>query len=507
MSRVLLALLLVSALLRLALVFQGGQYFFGDEQRYDRGIQLYQAIRHGDGAGIRLALSRPEHVGFVLIGAAVTAGQHLLAQATPYADWSRPENVVFTIKAAAACLSLFSVLNLALLFAVVRAHGGTERAAECAALCLALANAAFYFSRHLLPYDAAITVALVSWWLSARWSGDWRAAAGSGMLAAAAYHVYNGYWFLVPVLGAVQVANSPGIGRWLRVTAFGLGAAVAGGLPILMGLLLAGGDYWRTMVAFSNTVNFGRYAEGWTLPWEYLAHTEGLFGVLVAIAMIAALATAWRAREALPRSLTVFLLALVMSYGLLVLFSNGLHKFVVYARTVKPLLVMLCAIGGWAVARLLAGRQAWRWPGMAVLGVAGGLNLLPNFSLTFPAEVEVAVMREFGNPKRALSFAGSLYFPLLVPVTRPDLVLVDAQMLYPLRHALPLPAGRTIFRLAHPLTYQPFQYEGHSPRERALLRTHPPALQLIQLPPGSTVPDHPPPALRFTAEDRPDGRK
>jgi len=58
----------------------------------------------------------------------------------------------------------------------------------------------------------------------------------------------------------------------------GAGAALALLIPILAGLAVAGPDYWRTMVAFSGTVNQGNYAEGWSLPWEYLWHSEGWLG-------------------------------------------------------------------------------------------------------------------------------------------------------------------------------------------------------------------------------------
>ena len=90
-------LLLVSAGLRIGLAARGGQYFFGDEARYDRGVELYLALLRGDGAAVGAVLARPEHALFTAVGAAVTAAQHGLAQFTPYGDWSHPENVGFTM--------------------------------------------------------------------------------------------------------------------------------------------------------------------------------------------------------------------------------------------------------------------------------------------------------------------------------------------------------------------------------------------------------------------------
>jgi hypothetical protein len=109
-------------------------------------------------------------------------------------------------------------------------------------------------------------------------------------------------------------------------------------------------------------------------------------------------------------------------------------------------------------------------------------------------------------PKRCVTFSGVIYRPLALPVSRPDLALVNAQFLYPLRDYVSHPACTVLLGKEHPLAYPPYQYEGHVPRERRLLRAHPPALQLVRLAQPGVVPDHPAPALTFTGADRPDGR-
>jgi hypothetical protein len=137
------------------------------------------------------------------------------------------------------------------------------------------------------------------------------------------------------------------------------------------------------------------------------------------------------------------------------------------------------------------------------------LGLLPvpaHVTRLFPREVELQVLGEVGIPKHALSVTGTLYRPLALPVTRPNLALVNAQFLFPVRDYAGYPAGRVLFSLPHPLAYAPYQYDGHSPRERALLRGHDLAIRLILLENPAAVPDHPPPSSLFTGQDRPDGR-
>jgi hypothetical protein len=189
----------------------------------------------------------------------------------------------------------------------------------------------------------------------------------------------------------------------------------------------------------------------------------------------------------------------------MVLLSTGFHLFVVYARTARPLVPLLCLLGGWAIFALTASRPNWRPAVMAVVSVAALLQFLPHFTRVFPREVEARVLAEVGNPKRTLSVTGSLYRPLQLPVNRPDLALVNAQMLYPVRSYVGFPAGQVVFSLPHPLSYPPYQYEGHTPRERRLLREHDIAIKLIRLADPGSLPDHPPAPFVFTAADRPDG--
>src|SRR5208283_2912520 len=92
------AILGVSAVLRFLACLRGGQFFFGDEERYDRCVRLYLALAHGDWGAARAVLALPEHPLFAWAGAAATAVQHLLARATPYGDWGRhPEGILFTM--------------------------------------------------------------------------------------------------------------------------------------------------------------------------------------------------------------------------------------------------------------------------------------------------------------------------------------------------------------------------------------------------------------------------
>ena len=474
--------------------------------RPHRGIQLYRALAAADFSGVATILAQPEHVLFTWLGAVLSAAPHALAHLTPFDNWSQPEFAGFTIWLAAALLSLFSTLNLALLHRLALRAGASAGEAAWALLLMAVANTAFYHARHLLPYDCALAAALAALVVGLGPPSLLRAAT-AGLLTGATYHLSNGYWFLVPTVVTVLLAAwrpAPRLSR--RTFAAGLGLAVSLLLPVTVGASVGGAAYWTTLRSFSHSVTQGLFAEGWSLPWEYLWHSEGLLGLTVAALVLATLVGAVRSRDPLPAHIRGTLLGLAVAYGLLVLFSCGFARFVVYARTVKPLLPALCLLGGWALARQLAPRPACKPLAALALLLAGAAHFAPHFPRVFPRETEIAVLRTWGTPKRVLTVAGSIYIPLARPVTRPDLALVNAQALYPVRAALPPPPGTTLLRFDHPLAYPPFQYEGHTPRERALLRTTDLSMRLIRLAAPATVPDHPPPDLRYRDADRPTGR-
>lgn len=498
--------LAVALILRLVLAAQGGQYYFGDEERYNRGVVLYQALAAGDWSQVKSLASLPEHALFPWLTALITAGQHLLAQFTSFGDWTQPQNVAATMWLGAALLALFSTLNLWLVHRLARVAGANEATAGWTLLLMAASNTAFYHARHLLPYDCAISAALLALVIGVRAARP-ATAWTSGLLIGATYGLYNGYWFLVPVIWLVHVVvycRQPS--RWRLILGSVCGAATSLLLPVVVGAALGGDRYWAVLRTFSRSVTLGRFDEAWSLPWEFLWHAEGALGVAVILAIALAGWRRWRQRSVPAPWVTVTALAFVGAYALLLLFAHVLEVFVVYARTVKPFIPALALLGGWALGELLAGRPQLQRVTIGAFVLGAAFTFAPHFGRVFPRDVENVVLRHYGNPKRTLSIAGSLYVPHGAPVERSDLALVNAQLLYPVRALLPLPAGETLLRIAHPLAYKPFQYECHTPRERALVRQHDLSIRLIRLEHPSDLPDHPPLSMLYLPEDYPTGR-
>ena len=503
-SRRLGVILVGAAVIRVSLALRGGQFYFNDESRFLRGVLLDRSLAEGNWHLVAQTVAIPQHSGFTFLCAIVAFFAHGLAFVTGNGDWSQAVNVREAAPLIAVVLSTFSVLNVWLIHRIARTAGAPESEADLAALLAAVATSLCYYSRHLLPYDSSLSAALIGLLLAITAVRPGRQiAAGAG--AGACFALYNGYWFLAPAILLALGWRQENWPERTRGIGFGfLGCVLATIIAILPGLFAEGSAYVHGLLTFSGSVNQGIFAEGWSVPWQYLWQTEGIFGLIV-LGAAALLFIARRGGERVPDRAYLWLGIIVLLYGLLTLTSNGLDKFVVYGRTARPLTVFFCLLGGCAVNQLLPRIPRWRPAALASLLVLAGINLFPHYKIAFPRETTLSVWNEFGVPKLAVTFSG-VYFDSKWPaVTRPDLALVNPVVLSPVRKHLVPPPGRIIAQWRHPQSLPAYLFEGYTPRERRLLVANPPAIFLVELATPEAVPDQPPSELQARQNDLADG--
>lgn len=437
---VLPAILLASLVLRLVLIDSGGQFYWADEGRYrDVREDVVAAAMH---VGTIKSIDEPEHLLFKVLGAIPAAVELLRGE-----DSRIP----------ATFFALFSVTNIWLVVMIARRLRAGETASLVAGTIFALSSSMFYYSRHLLPYDVAMTFGLIAVLTGSAHQPTWRASIACGVWAACAFLAYAGYWTLGGAACLIHVYDAE---SWRDAAR----RAVVAGVGLASALAAAGVSYaavaaspFEKFVAFAGTITQGRYDEGWRLPLEYLWHTEHLLLVLWLVSLAWCLVT-WRWSWGV-RSIRAGLVGVTFVYVALVMCSVVFNLFVVYGRLARQLVPFLCLLTATVLVRAWDARPAAQRSGLAVvasafLAVQALVNVTQPLRQQFP--------REFVRKVDALAAdAGAS-----------ELTTVYAHHIYPVPEPFTMTPGARVLALApHPLQFLPYQYEGFSRAERQQLRS------------------------------------
>ena len=436
---ILASILLVSAVLRIVLCLRGGQNYWPDETRDDPDLML-RGLVAGDYKEVLSVLDNPRRPVFTTLAMIPTG----VARVTGHAP---------TVEA--LFFSMSSVISIWLLAAVARALGADDVEAVLAAGLLATSSSFLYWSRHIQSYDLAMTFGLLAL-LVGLGRGDATARLyWCGVISGLVVLTYPGYWTTVVAVASVCIIRRSASWRDGIVTT----AAVVAGLATMPVLAIAastasGGQMLGRLATYSGTIAQGRFEEGWSLPFEYLWHAEHLFLVLWLASALWAMV-----RFDTPPLVGAALFAALVIYGLLVLFSVGYPKFVVYGRLARQLVPFLCLVTSAAVAALLRSpRTVARVAGVAILGgavVQAAFNFRQPLLQSFPDDF-MAHNRPAGD----------------VAARYRQLRWVNTEHLYPRPEPVTLPPQSVTLAVAdHPLEFLPYQYEGFTPENRAILRS------------------------------------
>ena len=450
----LFVLLAISAVLRFQLASRGGQGYWPDEHRYDVSRAVVAAASGGqwrEAAGDLLGSS--DHLFFRFIGLIPAA----LERACFRADAVPPGF-------AAGFFGLFAVGAIALVWLIARQETRDEPTATWCAFFYAGCVTAFLFNRHYFPYDPAICLLLLGWWIGLRSHtpfGHWLTGATVGL----GYLTYNGYWNLGAVILIFHVLRPRrGLSPFVRGGWATLGLVS----PILVFVLLGrafGYDLIANAREFSHTVTQGGFGRGWQVIPSYFASSEGLYGALLLGLTLAGLGAGLR------RGLTTLdWLWAAMGLALateMIFFSDVLPRFALSGRMIKPLALFLALGAGLAAGRLGFHRTRDRALTLVALAVVlAAINFHTPLSLEFPLEfrreAEAIIATERARDPAAplqMYYADFMHLPEFLPAYPPHVVLRQRM---------------------HPLQYQPYQFEGYDGPTRQAFRAHDFSMRLVR---------------------------
>lgn len=448
------AILFVSLLLRWLLVLRGGQYYFSDEGRYETSRAFAESMLQGI---FTMAFSQffiaPEHLGFKVIGIIPAFVEQFTRE---------------SLAIPALFFSLFSTLNLYLIYKISQRTGATERESLIALILAASSMSLLYYSRHLMPYDTAMTFGLLAIYTALAERPTFKTSLACGALAFACFITYNGYWSLA-ALGMLIHAfrGNSKIGELIRKASLTAAGFVFPALLLFFLALLAGTNLLTEYRVFSTTVSQGSFDEGWSLPFEYFWHTEYIvFIVLIALSVFAGI-HAFKRRDGFP---ILWAGGIIFLYLCLVIPSVFLHSFVVYGRLARqmiPFLILLAAIGIVNLERSYAsGRNVTRIV-LAIVLIHAVWNYKTSYELSYPREFAQQAQAQYPDfefsEKRHTFGAPTL-------CQNNGFIIENVKYFVTPPEPNPLVQGQHLLSAPHPVNFLPYQYEGYTYEQRQALR-------------------------------------
>ncbi len=476
------AVLATAALLRVVLVFRGGQFSQLDENRYNDSRQAAEEIAQGHYClGIALPLEYGDHVGFKVLGTIAA----LMERATGLdRDWI--PGLFF---------GAFSVASIGLLGAIARRLSGSRETQFWAVLAASCSGSLFYFARHLLPYDASMCLMLLGLLLALDVQMRWRRHFLAGVLVGFGFVTYYGYWTLGGfILGMATVCGGSGwrrsywLGCILRAFLLAAGLVAALSVPILVNHILGTGHIIEGARRLSASITTGDF-RGNIVPWEYLWYTDYLelpltftFALLGFLAIVACRATAVRNPGRWRRPESANFACLVGIYAMFIVTGTIMHKFAVHDRLIRQLLPFLMLGFAFGVQALVVATKERRssriWTGVLALALVG--NAAFAFATPIAQEWPAAFKRR-GDAilaKRKDLVSPNSYFRY-----------VNVLQFYFEPEVLKVRPIETLLKSPHFFQYRPYLYEAKTPVDRARRESVDSSMRLVKVPvlPNSVI--------------------
>ena len=448
------SIIFLSSILRLIIIIKGGQQFWPDESRYiESRIAIHKILSGYPYEAWQGLIGAPEHVFFKITGL-------IPAYVEKFIGENQYSPAIF--------FSIFSILNLWLIWKLAEKIKVGELEALTALFLAAGANCLFYFSRHFLPYDLSLCLGLAACYYTlgkGRFHGYL-----AGFLAALCFLAYNRYFMLsaLVLLGnAVSSFQQEG-----RLSIIRLSKTALGYLSPLVILLFAGvyldKNVLNKLAEFSNTITQGDLGEAFTTIPQYFWSTENINSVILISGVIFSIYL-WVKRLNSPRFGWV-ISAIVLLLAAFVLSSDIFEKFTVYGRIARIIWPFVCLAAATSMTYAWRRGGSWRLSFKVLLiiyGIQAGLNFSTPLGQWFPKEFNIVadkiIAREKLSGGRNLSVIHTSFYFSPQSITKEPLPL------------------QIIWSERHPQQWAPYLFEGFTRYERIAFLSSPADMSVVRL--------------------------
>ena len=452
---IVISVLLISLILRCILIFRGGQYYISDETRYEVSRDAARFLWQGqfEEALEQFTIS-PEHLGFKVVGIIPALMEHIVGT-----------NLVLP----AIFYSLFSVLNLYLIFLLSqRSHAGSIEspyAILVASSCLSL----LYYSRHLFPYDMAMSFGLLALYAAPLRNQTVKTSLACGGLSFLCFITYNGYWSLAGFGLLTNILTNGGkITRILQKTILTAVGFITPLVLLIIVMLRSGTNMISAYRLFATSITQGSFEEGWSLPFEYFWHTEHAVIFILGALSITAIITQFKD----PRSDTqLWTGGILFIYLCLLIPSVFLQYSVVYGRLARQMIPFLSLLSAQGLVQIENRAVSGRRITMLILGIIfiqAAWNFTYSYNLAYPREFVTKAQAKF--PKFEFS-SKRLAFGAPVICQNNGYVIESAKYYVDPPEVIPQVQGQLLLSASHPSNFLPYQYDGDPPATRHIFQT------------------------------------
>jgi hypothetical protein len=447
--------LLISLLLRWTLILRGGQYYISDETRYEVSRDVARFLLQGQvGEALQQFTISPEHLMFKVVGIVPALMEQLLGT---------------SLALPALFFSFFSLSNLYLIFLLAQRTTGSANQPLYALLLAAACLSLLYYSRHLFPYDMALSFGLSALYVVLRRDPSVQRSLLCGGLSFLCFITYNGYWPLAGFAMLVNVfSDDSQITRILKKIVW-TGTGFLTPLVLLMIVMLwSGTDMISAYRLFATSITQGSFEEGWSLPFAYFWHAEHT--VILILGALAVIAILGQIRHP-SRETLLWLGGIVFIYLCLLIPSVILHYFVVYGRLARQLIPFIVLLAAQELAQLehraVFGHRIVAFILLMVF-VQAGLNFVRASALTYPREFVALAQSKY--PPFEFS-SKRLAFGAPVICQNNGYIMENAKYYVTPPEVVPQVQGALLLSAPHPLNFLPYQYDGYPPATRQVFRT------------------------------------
>jgi hypothetical protein len=479
---ILISFFFISLSVRVYASFLGGQFFIVDELRYRAGHHLLSFISDLNiNDAIIYILNNPAHTFFIFFASFFELIRYVIIHLFINSSVPPHELNITTIgiSYSASLNSLFSSINIILIYSIVRSFGGSKVQALIASFFLLLSITNFYFSRHLVPYDIALTLSLTSFYFSSLGNKGSLYQFTCGMFAGISTLTYFGYWPLSLIAWIVCICRSK-----TKTLKLFFWCSLGGLTPLLLLQSLGymvGLNYLRNVWEFvlaTESNQMGDPNSGIEVFFDYMWKTDNiLFLFMLFFSGLSFFYIKFSYKFNLNhRSFGLFTSVLILS--ILFYLSQVEGNFVLYGRTVKmaiPFLCIACSYPLFVFLKISKIQIISRFVlvSFLILLIFSILNHNKVLNIVYPQNFREEAQKISNKFEEVSTFTGKSVHKLERRDPHAPYSLVNAQWLVPplTETVQNIPKGKLLLKSLHPYSaFPPYLFLHYNNEERTIIQ-------------------------------------